>query len=178
MPPNHLVLCHPLLLLPSSFPGIRIFSNKSVLCIRWSKDWNFSFSISPSNEYSELFSFRIDWFDLFAVQRTLKSLLQHHNSNALILLDSTFFMVQLSHPYILKMEESCSDVRSKREVLWSFLSCLNTASRLCLLLSTANQAEFSIRKGVGLWILESLEVWPTPWPLRSLKTHKVKQKAQ
>ena len=97
---NHLLLCHPLLLLPSIFPTIRIFSNESALCIRWPKYWNFSFSISPSNEYSGLISFRIDWFDLFAVQGILKSLLQRHSSKASILWHSTFFMVQLSHPYI------------------------------------------------------------------------------
>ena len=97
MPSNHLILCHPLLLCPSIFSSIRVFSNESVLCIRWPKYWSFSFSISPSNEYSELISFRIDWFDLFAVQGTLKSLLQHHSSKAPI---SAFFMVQLSHPYM------------------------------------------------------------------------------
>ena len=90
---NHLVLCHPLLLLPSVFPSIRVFSNESALCIRWPKYWSFSFSINPSNEYSGLISFRIDWFDLFAVQETLKSLLQHHSSKASILQHSAFFMV-------------------------------------------------------------------------------------
>ena len=99
MPSNHLTLC-PLLLLPSIFPSIRIFSKESILCIRWPKYWSFSFSISPSNEYSGLISFWIDWFDLLAVQGTLKSLLQHHSSKALILWCSAFFMVQLSHPYI------------------------------------------------------------------------------
>ena len=98
MPSNHLILCHPLLLLPSIFPSIRVFSNESVLCIRWPKYWNFSFSISPSNEYSGLISFRMDWLDLLAVQGTLKSLLQHHSSKASILLCSAFFLVQLSHP--------------------------------------------------------------------------------
>ena len=97
MPSNHLTLCHPLLLPPSIFSSIRVFSNESVLCIRWSKYWSFSFSISPSNEYSGLISFRIDWLDLFAVQGTLKSLLQHHSSKASILWHSAFFIVQLSH---------------------------------------------------------------------------------
>ena len=97
---NHLILCHPLLLLPSIFPSIRIFSSESVLHIRWPKSWSLSFSISPSNEYSRLNSFRIDWFDLFAVQGTLKSLLQHHSSKASILQHSAFFLVQLSHPYM------------------------------------------------------------------------------
>ena len=98
MPSNHLILYHPLLL-PSIFPGIRVFSNDSVLGIRWPKYWSFGFSISPSNEYSGLISFRIDWLDLLAVQGTLKSLLQHHSSKALILQHSAFFIVQLSHPY-------------------------------------------------------------------------------
>ena len=100
MPSNHLVLCRPLLLQPSVFPSIRVFSNDSALCIRWPKYWSFSFNISPSNEYSGLISFRMDWLDLLAVQGTLKSLLQHHSSKASILWCSAFFIVQLSHPYI------------------------------------------------------------------------------
>ena len=100
MPSNHLILCHPLLLPPSIFPSIRVFNRESALCIRWSKYWSFSFSISPSNEHSGLISFRIDWFDLLAVQGTPKSLLQHHSSKASILWCSAFFMVQLSHPYM------------------------------------------------------------------------------
>ena len=100
MPSNHLILCHPLLLLSSIFPSIRVFSNESVLCIRWPKYWSFSFSINPSNEYSGLISLRIDWLDLLAVQGTLKSLLQHHSSKASILWRSAFFTVQLSHPYM------------------------------------------------------------------------------
>ena len=99
MSSKHLILCH-LLLLPSLFPSIRVFSNEWVLCIRCPKYWSFSFSISPSNEYSGLISFRMDWLDLLAVQGTLKSLLQHHNSKASILRCSAFFMVQLSHPYM------------------------------------------------------------------------------
>ena len=98
MPSNHLILCHPLL--PSIFPSIKVFSNESVLRIRWPKYWGFSFSISPSNEYSGLVSFRIDWFDLTAVQGTLKVLLQHHSSKASILRCSAFLMVQLSYPYM------------------------------------------------------------------------------
>ena len=94
----HLILCHPLLLLPSVFPSIRVFSNESVLYIRWPKYWSFNFSIRPSNEYSGLISFRVDWLDLLAVQGTLKSLLQHHSSKASILQHSAFFMAQLSHP--------------------------------------------------------------------------------
>ena len=100
MPSNHLILCHPLLLLPSIFSSIRVFLNKSVLRIRWPKYWSFSFSISPSNEYSGPISFRMDWLDLLAVQGTLKSLLQHHSSKASILQCSAFFIVQLSHPYM------------------------------------------------------------------------------
>ena len=100
MPSNHLILCHPLLLLPSFFPRIRVFSNVSVLCIRWPKDWSFSFSISSSNEYSELISFRRDWLNRLVVQGTLKSLLQHHSWKASILWHSAFLIVQLSHPYL------------------------------------------------------------------------------
>ena len=99
MPSHYLIHCHPLLLLPSIFPSIRVFSNESVLCIRWAKYWSFSFSNSPSNEYSRLISFRMDWFDLLAVQGTLKSLLQHYNSKASILWCSAFFIVHLSHSY-------------------------------------------------------------------------------
>ena len=98
MPSNHLILCHPFL--PSIFPSIRVFSSESVFCIRWPKYWSFSFSISPSNEYLGLMSFRMDWLDLLAVQGTLKSLLQHHSSKASILHHSAFFMVQLLHPYM------------------------------------------------------------------------------
>ena len=101
MSSNHLNLCHPLLLLPSIFPRIRVFSNESVLRIRWPKYWSFSFSISPSNEYSRLISFRIDWLNLLADQGTLKSLLQNHSSKASILECSVFFIVQLSHPYMI-----------------------------------------------------------------------------
>ena len=100
MPSNHLILCHPFLLLPSINPSTRVFSNESVLRIRWPKYWSFSFSISPSKEYSGLIFFRMDWLDLLAVQGTLKSLLQHHSSKASILRCSAFFMVQLSHPYM------------------------------------------------------------------------------
>ena len=100
MPSNHLILCRPLLLLPSMFPSIRVFSNESALCIRWPKYWSFSFNISPSNEHPGLISFRMDWLDLLAVQGTLKSLLQHHSSKASILQSSAFFLVQLSHPYM------------------------------------------------------------------------------
>ena len=100
MPSNCLIFCHPLLLLPSIFPGIRVFSDESVLCVRWSKYWSFSFSISPSNEYSEQISFRMDWLDLLAVQGTLKSLLQYLSPKVSIHWRSAFFMFQISHPYM------------------------------------------------------------------------------
>ena len=100
MPSSHLILCHPLLLLPSIFPSIRVFSSESTLHIRWPKYWSFSFNISPSNEHSGMISFRMDWLDLFAVQGTLKSLLQHRSSKASVLRCSAFFTVQLSHPYM------------------------------------------------------------------------------
>ena len=100
MPSNHLLLCRPLLLPPSILPSIRVFSNESALHIRWQKYWSFSFNISPSNEYSGLISFKMDWLDLLAVQGTLKSLLQHHNSKASVPQRSGFFIVQLSHPYM------------------------------------------------------------------------------
>ena len=106
MPSNHLILCSPLLLLPSIFPSIRVFSNESALCIRWPKYRSFSFNISPSNEHSGLNYFRMDWLDLLAVQGTLKSLLQHHSSKALIL-RSAFFIVQLSHPYVTTGKTRC-----------------------------------------------------------------------
>ena len=114
MPSNHLILCCPLLLLPSIFPSIRVFSNESALHIRWSKYWNFSFSISPSTEYSGLISFTMDWLDLLAVQGTLKSLLQHHNLKASILQCSAFFMVQIYFPlnYLLKPVVVGKDNRS------------------------------------------------------------------
>ena len=130
MPSNHLILCHPLLLLPSIFPSIRVFSNELVLRVRWPKYWNFNFSFSPSNEYSGLISFRIDWLDLFAVQGTLKSLLQHHSSKALILQRSAFFTVQLSHPYM-------TTGRTTALTRWTFVGkvmCLlfNMLSRLVI----------------------------------------------
>ena len=104
MPSNHLILCHPLLLSLSIFPSIRVFSNESVLCIRWPKCWSFSFNISSFNEYSGLISFRMDWLDLLAVQGTLTSLLQHHSSKASILCRSAFFTVQLSQPYLITVD--------------------------------------------------------------------------
>ena len=118
---NHLIVCHPLLLLPSIFPSIGVFSNESVLHIRWPKYWSFSFSISPSNEYSGLISFRMDWFDLLAVQGTLKSLLQHHSSKVSILWRSAFFIVILSHLYMTTGKTIASLVMS---LLFNMLSRL------------------------------------------------------
>ena len=125
MPSNHLILCHPLLLLPSIFPSIRVFSNELALCIRWPMYWSFSFNISPSNEHSGLISFRRDWLDLFAVQGILKSLLQHHSSKASILQPSAFFMVQLSHPQMNIVSRDTAekfirrtDAEAKTPVLW------------------------------------------------------------
>ena len=120
MPSNHLILCRPHLLPPSIFPSIRIFSNDSVLHIRWPKYWSFSFSISPSNEYSGLISLRMDWLDLFAVQGTLKSLLQHHSSKASILRCSAFFIVQLSHPYM-------TTGKTIALTIWTFVSKVMSA---------------------------------------------------
>ena len=130
MPSNHLILCRPLLLLPLIFPSIRVFSNESGLHIRWPKYWSFSFNISPSNEYPGLIFFRMDWLDLFAVQGTLKSLLQHHSSKASILWCSAFFIVQLSRPY-MTTEKTISLTR------WTFIGkvmslLLNMLSRLVI----------------------------------------------
>ena len=130
MPSNHLILCHPLLLLPSIFPYIKVFSNESALCIRWPKDWSFSFKISPSNEYSGLISFRMDWLDLLAVQGTLKSLLQHHSSKASILLCLAFFIVQLSHPYMTTGKNVAFTRQTFVDKVMSLL--LNMLSRLII----------------------------------------------
>ena len=130
MPSNHLILCHPLLLLPSIFPSVRVFSNESALHIRWPKYWSFSFNNSPSNEHSGLISFRMDWLDLLAVQWTLKSLLQHHSSKASTLWCPAFFMVQLSHPYM-------TTGKTKALTRWTFVSkvmslLFNMLSRLVI----------------------------------------------
>ena len=127
---SHLILCHPLLLPPSIFPSIRVFSNESFLHIRWPKCWSFSFSISPSNEYSGLISFIIDWLDLLAVQGNLKSLLQHHSSKASILQCSAFFIVQLSHPY---MTTGKTIALTRRTFVGKIMSLLlNMLSRLVI----------------------------------------------
>ena len=130
MPTNHLILCHPLLLLPSIFPSIRVFSNESVLCIRWPKYWSFSFSISPSNEYSGLISFRMGWLDVLAVQGTLKSLLQHHSSKTSILWHSAFLIVQLSYPYVTTGKIIALTRRTFVDKVMSLL--LNMLSRLVI----------------------------------------------
>ena len=123
MPFNHLILCHPCLLLPSIFPTIRVFSNESVLCIRWPEYWSFSFSNSPSNEYSGLISFRIDCFDLLAVQGTLKSLLQHHSSKASILQHPAFFMVQLTSIHDCWKNHSFDQMDLCQQSDFCFLMC-------------------------------------------------------
>ena len=127
MPSNHLILCHPLLFLPSIFPRIRVFSNESVLHSRWPKYWSFNFNISPSNEYSGLISFRMDWLDLLAVQGTLKSLLQHHTSKASIIQCSAFFIVQLSHLYM-----TTGKTKTDKNNTLQFLNCQSyTAAVQC-----------------------------------------------
>ena len=129
MPSNHLVLCCPLILLSSVFPTVRVFSSKSVLHIRWPKYWSFNFSISPSNEYSWLISFRINWFDLLAVQRTLKSLVQHRSLKASVLQHSALFMVQLSHPYM-------TIGKTIALIIWTFVSKMMSCFLIwCLALS-------------------------------------------
>ena len=133
MPSNHLILCCPLLLLPSGFPSIRVFFSESVLCIRWQKFWSFSFSISPSNEYSRLISFRIDWLDLLAVRGILKSLLQHHNTKTSILW--SFFKVQLSHPYMTTGKTIALTRQTFVDKVMSLL--FNTLSRLVITLLTS-----------------------------------------
>ena len=130
MPSNHLILCQPLLLLLSILPSIRVFSNESALCIRWPKFWSFSFNISPSDEYSGLVSFRIDWFDFPAVQGTFKSLLQHHNSKALILQPSVFFMIELSHLYITTGKNIALTIRTFVSKVMPLL--FNTLSRFVI----------------------------------------------
>jgi len=158
MPSNYLTLCHPVLLLPSIFPSIRVFSSESPLRIRWPKYWRFSFSISPSNEYSGLISFRIDWFDLLAVQGTLKSLLQHYSSKASILQLSAFFMVQLSHSYLTIGKSIALTIQTFVGKVMSLL--LNTLCRFvmaffprskCLLISWLQRHKQSVWKGKKIW---------------------------
>ena len=161
MPSNHLILCHPFVLLPSIFPSIRVFSNESALHIRWPKYWSFSFSISPSNEHSGLISFRMDWLDLLAVQGTLESLLQHHSSKASILWCSAFLVVQLSNPYM-------TTGKTIALTRWTFVGkvmslLFNLLSRLvitflprskCLFISWL-QSPSSVILDAVIWILQS-----------------------
>ena len=140
MPSNHLILCYPLLLLPSLFPSIGVFSNELALHIRWPKYWSFSFNISPSNELSGLMSFRMDWLDLLAVQGTLKSLLQHHSSKVSILWLSAFFIIQLSHPY---MTTGKSIALTRRIFVGKVMSLLfNMLSRLVITFLPRNKCLF------------------------------------
>ena len=143
MPSNHLILCHPLLPLPSIFPSIRVFSNESGLHIRWPKYWSFSFSISPSNEYSELISFRMDWLDLLAVQGTLKSLLQHHSSKASIIWRSAFLIVQLSHPHV-------TTGKTIALTRWTFVGKVMSAVQLGHSFSSKEQASFNFMTAVTI----------------------------
>ena len=157
MPSNHLIFCCPLLLLPSIFPSIRVFSNESALCIRWPNYWSFSFNISPSSEHPGLISFRIDWLDFLAVQGTLKSLLQHHNSKASVLLHSAFFIVQLSHPYMI-IGKTTTLTR------WTFVSkvmslLFNMLSRLVIaFLSRSKHLSISWLRSPSAVILESKKI--------------------
>ena len=163
MSSNHLILCLPLLLLPSTFPSIRVFSNDSVLHIRWPKCWSFSFSISPSSEYSGLISCRMDWFDLPSVQGTLKSLLQHHSTKASILWCSAFFMVQLSHPYM-------TNEKTVAVTIWTFVGKLmsllfNMLSRFVITFSPRSKSDFEL----GLKVIGSdIGHENSPWVLHNL----------
>ena len=154
MPSNHLILCRPLLLLPSIFPSIRVFSNESALRIRWPKYWSFIFNVSPSNEHPGLISFRMDWLDLLAVQGTLKSLLQHHSSKASVLQCSAFFTVQLSHPYITNGKTIAltrwTFVGVHSNKLWKILKGMGMPDHLtCLLRNLYAGQEATVRTGHG-----------------------------
>ena len=153
MPSNHLILCHHLLLPPSIFPSIRVFSNESALCIKWPKYWTFSFNISPSKEHPGLISFRMDWLDLFAVQGTLKSLLQHHSSKASILWHSAFFIVQLSYPYMTtgKTLGGISFFYPVQKSLFFFSTSEEWLPRVCL----------NIISEVSMWITMARKLFPT-----------------
>ena len=152
IPPNHLVLCHPLLLLPSIFPSIRAFSNESALLIRWPKYWSFNFSISPSNEYSGLISFKIGWLDLLAIQGTLRSLLQHHSSKASILWGSAFFTVQLSHPYMTGKTIALTRGNSAGKVMFLLLNVI-----IILLLDSLTMYTYSISLFLNSFTIEELQ---------------------
>ena len=157
MPSNHLILCHPLLLLPSIFPRIRIFSNESALCIRWPKYWSFSFNISPTTEHPGLISFGMDWLDLLAVQGTLKSLLQHHSSKTSILWCSAFFIVQLSHPYMTTGKTIALTRQTFVDKVMSLL--FNTLSRLVItFLPRSKPLLISLLQSPTAVILESKKI--------------------
>ena len=157
MPSNHLILCHPLLLLPSVFPSIRIFSNELVLRIRWPKYWSFSFSISPSNEYSGQISFRMDWLDLLAVQGTLKSLLQQHSSKVSIFRCSAWFIVQLSHPYLTTGKTIALPRRTFAGKVTSVL--FNMLSRLVtIFLPRSKHLSISLLQSLSAVILEPRKI--------------------
>ena len=147
MPSNHLILCCRLLLLPSIFPSIRVFSNESILLIRWPKYWSFSFCISLSSEYSQFISFRMDWLDLLEVQGTLKCLLQHHSSKASILQCSTFFMVQISHPYMTTGKTIALRICTFVDKVMSLL-LFNMLSKVCHNFSPKKQASFNFMTAV------------------------------
>ena len=157
MASNKIIVCHPLLLLPSIFPSIKVFSNELALHIRWPKYWSFSFNISPSNEYSRLISFRMDWLDILTVQGTLKSLLQHHNLKALILRHSAFFIVQLSHPY---MTTGKTIAMTRWMYVGRVMSLLfNKLPRLGHNFSSKEQASFNFMVAVTICsILEPLKI--------------------
>ena len=146
MSSNHLILCHPLLLLPSIFPSIRVFSNESALHIIWPKYWSFSFSLSPSNEYSALISFRMDWLDLLAFQGTLKSLFQHHSSKASILWCSAFFIVQLSYPY-MTTGKTIALTKASFQVRRHFFGFMAFCLFVCLFLLLITPGEISVMSG-------------------------------
>ena len=158
IPSNHLILCHPLLLLPSVFPCIRVFSNESAFHIRWPKYWSFSFSISPSNEYSGLISFRMDWLDLLAVQGTLKSLPQHHSSKASILLHWDFFMVQCSHLYITTRKTIALTIRTF------------VGKEMSLLFNMLSWFVISCKSWAKSWVTEWARLCHCPSRTNSLKT--------
>ena len=156
IPSNHLILCHPLLFLPSIFPSIKVFSNECALHIRWPKHWSFSFSISPSNEYSGLISFRTDWSDLSEVQGTLNSLLQHHSSKASILLQSAFITVQLSHPY---MTTGKTIALTRQSLVGKVMSLLfNMLSRLVIAFIRGGRVQISWLQSPSAVILEPKKI--------------------
>ena len=164
MPSNHLILCRPLLLRPV-FPSIRVFSNESVLRIRWPKDWSFSFSISPSNEHSGVISFRMDWLDLLAVQGALKSLLQHHSSKASILWPSAFFMVQLSYPYVTTGKTTALSRRTFVSKLISLLFHMLSRFVIAFLPRSKRLLIPWLQSSSTVTLLLRMGGWPPPQPL-------------